>query len=135
MSNESNNYNGDVMALFNNDDVMVVFTVFFSIILPLLALQLGRTHMLASMLISIIIGISHARFTIKTNTSNKILDSIMMLYCIIYIISTGSYKILDILSFIIPLIIGLAGTYITYYIKNNAFNANINKNDNTYFTI
>lgn len=48
MSNESNNYNGDVMALFNNDDVMVVFTVFFSIILPLLALQLGRTHMLAS---------------------------------------------------------------------------------------
>lgn len=135
MSNESNNYNGDVMALFNNDDVMVVFTVFFSIILPLLALQLGRTHMLASILISIIIGISHARFTIKTNTSNKILDSIMMLYCIIYIISTGSYKILDILSFIIPLIIGLAGTYITYYIKNNAFNANINKNDNTYFTI
>lgn len=135
MSNESNNYNGDVMALFNNDDVMVVFTVFFSIILPLLALQLGRTHMLASMLISIIIGISHARFTIKTNTSNKILDSIMMLYCIIYIISTGSYKILDILSFIIPLIIGLAGTYITYYIKNNAVNANINKNDNTYFTI
>lgn len=135
MSNESNNYNGDVMALFNNDDVMVVFTVFFSIILPLLALQLGRTHMLASMLISIIIGISHARFTIKTNTSNKILDSIMMLYCIIYIISTGSYKILDILSFIIPLIIGLAGTYITDYIKNNAVNANINKNDNTYFTI
>lgn len=59
----------------------------------------------------------------------------MMLYCIIYIISTGSYKILDILSFIIPLIIGLAGTYITYYIKNNAVNANINKNDNTYFTI
>lgn len=135
MSNESNNYNGDVMALFNNDDVMVVFTVFFSIILPLLALQLGRTHMLASILISIIIGISHARFTIKTNTSNKILDSIMMLYCIIYIISTGSYKILDILSFIIPLIIGLAGTYITDYIKNNAVNANINKNDNTYFTI
>jgi len=126
MSNESNNYNGDVMAFF---------TIVFSIILPLLALQLGRTHMLASMLISIIIGISHARFTIKTNTSNKILDSIMMLYCIISVISMGSYKILDILSFIIPLIIGLAGTYITYYIKNNAVNANINKNDNTYFTI
>lgn len=126
MSNESNNYNGDVMSLF---------TIVFSIILPLLALQLGRTHMLASMLISIIIGISHARFTIKTNTSNKILDSIMMLYCIISVISMGSYKILDILSFIIPLIIGLAGTYITYYIKHNAVNANINKNDNTYFTI
>lgn len=126
MSNESNNCNGDVMAFF---------TIVFSIILPLLALQLGRTHMFASMLISIIIGISHARFTIKTNTSNKILDSIMMVYCIIGVISMGSYKILDILSFIIPLIIGLAGTYITYYIKNNAVNANINKNDNTYFTI
>lgn len=114
MSNESNNCNDDdVMALFTNDDVMVTFIVFFSIILPLLALQLGRTHMLASMLISIIIGISHARFTIKTNTSNKILDSIMMVYCIIGVISMGSYKILDILSFIIPLIIGLAGTYIT----------------------
>lgn len=135
MSNESNNYNGDVMALFTNGDVMAFFTIVFSIILPLLALQLGRTHILASMLISIIIGISHARFTIKTNTSNKILDSIMMLYCIISVISMGSYKILDILSFIIPLIIGLAGTYITYYIKNNAVNANINKNDNTYFTI
>lgn len=138
MSNESNNYNDDVMALFNNDDVMALFIV-FSIILPLLALHLVRTHMLASMLISIIIGISHARFTIKTNTSNKILYSFMMVYCIISVISMGSYKILDILSFIIPLIIGLAGTYITYYIKNNAknnaVNANINKNDNTYFTI
>lgn len=135
MSNESNNYNGDVMSLFTNDDVMAFFTIVFSIILPLLALHLVRTHMLASMLISIIIGISHARFTIKTNTSNKILYSIMMLYCIISVISMGSYKILDILSFIIPLIIGLAGTYITYYIKHNAVNANINKNDNTYFTI
>lgn len=91
--------------------------------------------MLASMLISIIIGIIYARFTIKTNTSNKILYSLMMPYCIISVISIGSYKILDILSFIIPLIIGLAGTYITDYIKNNAVNANINKNDNTYFTI
>lgn len=127
MSNESNNC--------NDYDVMGVFAVFFLIILPLLALQLGRTHMLASMLISIIIGIIYARFTIKTNTSNKILYSLMMPYCIISVISIGSYKILDILSFIIPLIIGLAGTYITDYIKNNAVNANINKNDNTYFTI
>ena len=127
MSNESNNY--------NDYDVMGVSTVFFLIILPLLVLELGRTHMLASMLISIIIGIIYARFTIKTNTSNKILYSLMMPYCIISVISIGSYKILDILSFIIPLIIGLAGTYITYYIKNNAVNANINKNDNTYFTI
>ena len=127
MSNESNNY--------NDYDVMGVSTVFFLIILPLLVLELGRTHMLASMLISIIIGIIYARFTIKTNTSNKILYSLMMPYCIISVISIGSYKILDILSFIIPLIIGLAGTYITDYIKNNAVNANINKNDNTYFTI
>jgi len=130
MSNESNNC--------NDYDVMGVVTVFFLIILPLLVLQLGRTHMLASMLISIIIGIIYARLTIESNTS-KIFNIIMMFYCIINVISIGSYKILDILSFIIPLIIGLAGTYITDYIKNNAknnaVNANINKNDNTYFTI
>lgn len=123
MSNESNNC--------NDYDVMGVFVVFFSIVLPLLVLELGRTHMLASMLISIIIGIIYARLTIESNTS-KIFDIIMMFYCIINVISISSYKILDILSFIIPLIIGLAGTYITDYIKNNAVNANINKNDNTY---
>lgn len=127
MSNESNNY---------NDYVIVFFAVFFPIILPLLVLQLGRTHILAIMLISIIIGMSHAALTIKTNTS-IIFNSIMLLYGIINVISMGckNNSIFDILSFIIPLIIGLAGTYITYYIKKNAVNANINKNDNTYFTI
>lgn len=148
MSNESNKTNNksnktnhhDYPSL--NDYEIVLLGVFFPIILPIIVFQL-QLKVYAIMLISIIIGITYATFTIKT--INSMIGSILML---LFGVITVAYSItpvndnIRVLSFIIPLIIGLAGTYaINYYIKNNnannsIHNVNINsKNDDTYFTM
>lgn len=141
MSNKSNKTNhNDYPSL--NDYEIVLFGIFFPIILPIIVFQL-QLKAYVIMLIGIMIGITEATFTIKTNAS-KILSIIALLFCVINVVYgiTPVNDNIRILSFIIPLIIGLAGTYtINYYIKNNnannsIHNVNINsKNDNTYFTM
>lgn len=144
MSNESNESNKtnhhDYPSL--NDYEIVLFGVFFPIILPIIVFQL-QLKAYVIMLIGIMIGITEATFTIKTNNS-KIISIIELLLCVITVY--GIIPVNDnirVLSFIIPLIIGLAGTYtINYGIKNNNANNSIHnvdinskKNDNTYFTM
>lgn len=144
MSNESNESNKTNHHNYPslNDYAIVLLGVFFPIILPIIVFQL-QLKAYVIMLIGIMIGITYATLTIKT--INSMIGSILMLLfgviTVVYSITPVNDNI-RVLSFILPLIISLAGTYtINYYIKNNnandsIHNVNINsKNDNTYFTM